>query len=529
MNIRSPIGAAFSFAACLAATPASAQVPTTVTVDVPAVLQAGDGLDVVARMHVKLDQCPANPIGGTLTFTTSSGTVRTGVLGGDRKYLSCANGVYSDGYEFGAAAGRPGTFAYTVDYSGSAGIGSSSTGPVNVQVVDAFSGTVAQGAVKLNVSQVPSEFSCSMHTASISDGAPPAAPAGLSFPTGYATYAFTGCQTACNGFCPPPPDDPMWAGQVVTMQLPQPPAPGSKVWVYAPGGGMTTPVWRRIEPQVDGSTVKFVLTGNGGESELRGVLALASGDGGRSDLQDLWWGGPQENGWGVGISQIGDRMFVGMFLYGLWTTAGSPAWLVMPGGSWDASHTTFIGDVYVPSGSSYLDYHANQLSVGQPVLKGKLTFNGSSSARLELVDRAGTAQGKTIVRQPFGTSPEPGPFAGLWWGGAAQNGWGMSLAQQGDTLFAVWYTYDEFGGNPVNTWFVMPGGAWTSRTTFGGTYEGTLYRTRSANWGADYDPSKLAVTPAGTLTLDFFASDLARMKWTVDGVEGENQLYKQPF
>ena len=78
-------------------------------------------------------------------------------------------------------------------------------------------------------------------------------------------------------------------------------------------------------------------------------------------------------------------------------------------------------------------------------------------------------------------------------------------------------------------WFVMPDGAWTSRTTFGGTYKGTLYRTRSANWGPAYDPSKLVVTPAGTLTLDFYAPDLAGMKWTVDGVDGGSVLYKQPF
>src|SRR4249920_1151026 len=43
-------------------------------------------------------------------------------------------------------------------------------------------------------------------------------------------------------------------------------------------------------------------------------------------------------------------------------------------------------------------------------------------------------------------------YEGLWWN-ASESGWGVSIAHQGDTLFAVWYTYDH-DGSPM--WLFMP-------------------------------------------------------------------------
>jgi hypothetical protein len=40
-------------------------------------------------------------------------------------------------------------------------------------------------------------------------------------------------------------------------------------------------------------------------------------------------------------------------------------------------------------------------------------------------------------------------------------GWGLDIAQQGNTFFAAWFTYDEFG-HPA--WFVMPSGKPTAAT-----------------------------------------------------------------
>ena len=61
---------------------------------------------------------------------------------------------------------------------------------------------------------------------------------------------------------------------------------------------------------------------------------------------------------------------------------------------------------------------------------------------------------KSITRQPFGPqdSTPVATYGDLWWGGTAQNGWGVTINQQYRTLFSLWYTYDR-NGRP--TWFVM--------------------------------------------------------------------------
>jgi len=68
--------------------------------------------------------------------------------------------------------------------------------------------------------------------------------------------------------------------------------------------------------------------------------------------------------------------------------------------------------------------------------------------------------------------------AGLWWN-PANSGWGISITQHaGGQMFVVWFTYDA-AGSP--TWFVMPGGTWTTSDT----YDGRIYRTNDLASGKD--------------------------------------------
>jgi hypothetical protein len=51
---------------------------------------------------------------------------------------------------------------------------------------------------------------------------------------------------------------------------------------------------------------------------------------------------------------------------------------------------------------------------------------------------------------PFTVLAAPTPlqsWQGLWWNAPAgsESGWGLSIAHQGDTLFATWFTYDTAG------------------------------------------------------------------------------------
>ncbi|MBL8511257.1 MAG: hypothetical protein JNM52_06390, partial [Betaproteobacteria bacterium] len=141
----------------------------------------------------------------------------------------------------------------------------------------------------------------------------------------------------------------------------------------------------------------------------------------------------------------------------------------------------------------------------------------------------GIAGQKNISRQPFGTVDNTAGLSvkDLWWAGAAEDGWGISIAQQYRTLFAVWYTYCP---NGKACWFVMPGGVWNSNT-----YVGTLYTTTSSSWlGASYNPAALSVTAVGTLTLTFIDANNATMNYqfTAGPYAGTNQtktITRQPF
>ena len=253
----------------------------------------------------------------------------------------------------------------------------------------------------------------------------------------------------------------------------------------------------------------------------RGMYRISVASAGPASYQDLWWAGSAENGWGMSITQHGSTIFAAMYIY---DDAGRPTWVVMPGGSWNASFTDFTGALYAPTGTWFGAYDASRLLANAPVGSATLHFTSLGTATLGYtID--GVSAAKSIVRQPFGV-PDPTPVASygdLWWGGDSQNGWGVAINQQYRTLFCVWYTYDS-NGAPV--WFVVPGGQWTNATTF----TGAAYRTRGSPWlGRPYDPSALMPTPAGSVTLSFTDLSHAVMTYTIDGLTQSKPIARQPF
>jgi hypothetical protein len=239
-------------------------------------------------------------------------------------------------------------------------------------------------------------------------------------------------------------------------------------------------------------------------------------------LQDLWWGGLGENGWGVSIVQHDEKLFAVIFAY---DGNGMPTWFVMPGGQWNANRTSYTGALYSPRGAPYTAYDALRLDVGPSVGTLTLTFTDASHATLDYTIN-GMAGRKQITRQLFGpllasnTRPTVGD---MWWGGSQQNGWGIALLQQFGTLFGVWFTYNSVG---EPTWFVMPAGAWSATDTF----EGRIYRTSSSRWLAmSYASTAFRVNDVGTFRVRFTTIDTAVFEWTIEGRNGTLQLQRQAF
>jgi hypothetical protein len=132
----------------------------------------------------------------------------------------------------------------------------------------------------------------------------------------------------------------------------------------------------------------------------------------------------------------------------------------------------------------------------------------------------GSAQAAAAV------SPDP---AGLWYD-PAESGWGLSISQQGDKLFAVLFVYDT-ANRPV--WYVASDIDTSSGTVFTPlfTVSGKLYRTAGPWFGGVFDPHAVTVTEVGTLTLRFAqpTPQPLGVSYIIDGTTVEKIAQPQTF
>ena len=139
----------------------------------------------------------------------------------------------------------------------------------------------------------------------------------------------------------------------------------------------------------------------------------------------------------------------------------------------------------------------------------------TDSGNLSVIDTANNSVIATVGLGPNPMSisqfPFPDNYQGLWWN-PAESGWGVHLAQQGNILFATWFTYDTDGSG---MWLVMSNGVNTGPST----YSGTLYRTTGPSFDSvPWRPADVVTTPVGTATFAFTSADRGTFTYTVNGV-----------
>ena len=114
---------------------------------------------------------------------------------------------------------------------------------------------------------------------------------------------------------------------------------------------------------------------------------------------------------------------------------------------------------------------------------------------------------------------------GIWWSSPAggESGWGLNLTQQGDVLFATWFTYDT-DGSP--TWFVMSAGTRTGAATF----TGILYRTRGPVFSPlFFDPGQVTVTALGSATFSFTDANNGTFAYTIGSAAASRLITRQVY
>ncbi len=108
-------------------------------------------------------------------------------------------------------------------------------------------------------------------------------------------------------------------------------------------------------------------------------------------------------------------------------------------------------------------------------------------------------------------------YTDLWWGGAAESGWGIHIAHHGDQIFSTWYTYDTDGSQLFVTLSgcnLSPGGKFN-----GSVCEGDLYRTTGTPiTAATFVSANTALTKMGTGKLSFTGPNAATFSYKIGAV-----------
>ncbi len=250
------------------------------------------------------------------------------------------------------------------------------------------------------------------------------------------------------------------------------------------------------------------------------------------NYEGLWWASPpgSESGWGINFAHQGDVIFATWFTYDL---TGKGWWLSMTANK--TGKNVFAGTLYQTSGPAFdaVPFDPTQV-VGTAVGMATLTFTDASDAIFAYTVN-GISQIKAITREVFGPLPTctfsaqnnlaaATNYQDLWWKTPAgsESGWGINLTQQGETIFATWFTYDH---DHSAMWLTA-----TANKTAPGTYSGDLYRTTGPAFNAvPFNPSAVIPTKVGSATFTFGDGNNGVFSYTVNQVSQSKAITREVF
>ena len=139
---------------------------------------------------------------------------------------------------------------------------------------------------------------------------------------------------------------------------------------------------------------------------------------------------------------------------------------------------------------------------------------------------AGMLDAGAALSAVSGAPPAPTVVEGLWWNSPAnsESGWGINFAQQGNVIFATWFTYDLTG----NAWWLSMTATQTASNP--DVYSGQLLQTHGPAFNAmPFDPTLVTRTPVGSGTLTFNDSNDGTFSYVVNGTQQTKAITRQVF
>ncbi|MEP6996749.1 MAG: hypothetical protein ABI900_03820 [Betaproteobacteria bacterium] len=260
------------------------------------------------------------------------------------------------------------------------------------------------------------------------------------------------------------------------------------------------------------------------------------------NYQGLWFN-PAEAGWGINFAHQGDLIFASWFTYDL---TGKGTWLVMTASK--SAPNTYTGTLIQGTGPAFDAVPFPPLgapggaTVSGLTGTGIITFSDANNGTFAYTLN-GISQAKSITRQLLGPgsaavctfAAQPNlalataNYTDLWWAAPAglEAGWGINLTQQGNLIFATWFTFDH---DHTPMWLVG-----TASMTSPGVYTATqiarltgppFNTTPFPPLGAPGGPVFAVV---GNATFTFIDGNTATFNYTVDGVTQTKTITRQVF
>jgi len=112
-----------------------------------------------------------------------------------------------------------------------------------------------------------------------------------------------------------------------------------------------------------------------------------------------------------------------------------------------------------------------------------------------------------------------------WWA-PLESGWGVSVTQQDDTAFIVFFVH---GKNGEPTWFHGTGTRGGHDMEGNPFFSGPLYRTSGPWHGGPFDSSQAQAVQVGTVIFEANAINRAVVEYTVDGVKTTKVVQRLTF
>jgi serine protease len=141
---------------------------------------------------------------------------------------------------------------------------------------------------------------------------------------------------------------------------------------------------------------------------------------------------------------------------------------------------------------------------------------------------AGIVDATAAVQSAQSIDQLPENFGGLWWNspGGSEAGWGVNFAQQGNQIFASWFTYDLAG----KAWWVVMSATRTAHRIYTGTlFEGRGPAFDAVPFPALGSPGGATGSPVGTGTLTFTDPDNGTFAYTVNGIAQTKAITRETF